>query len=552
MIAVFQFDQQLKNAMFMEFIATKIPYEDTRSFSSLVLDYISRDPLLKPFYAHTPDIDGVRDAIEARKNFSTDRHLLVEQLKLQYTGIHTCNVVTENIDALLSEDTFTITTAHQPNIFLGHLYFVYKILHAIRIADELTRKLPGFKFVPVYYMGSEDADLHELGEVKINGKAYTWQTAQKGAVGRMLIDQSFMEIVTGIEGQLAIETFGPEIIMYMKAAYTPGKTIQQATFEFTHTLFQDYGLLILLPDNAALKRSLLPVIRKELSEGFSHKAVLKTITSFPTKYKVQASGREVNLFYLEAGMRERIEKEDDGFRIANSSLRFTHDEFEKEIVLNPQRVSPNVILRPVYQELVLPNIVFIGGGGELAYWLELKKVFEDVDVPYPLLVLRNSFTIIPFRTAELMQKLNLTIPDVFEEQLHLINQLIFRDSDNKLTFSEEKLSLIKLYKQFRSDATVVDTTLERHVWALQSKAIQKIEQLEKKMLKATRTRSDAMTRQVQKLKSQLSPGGSLQERYDNILPYYAIYGKSIIKVIYDFSGTFEHKFNVITEINSNS
>ncbi|MCP9750036.1 bacillithiol biosynthesis cysteine-adding enzyme BshC [Ferruginibacter sp. HRS2-29] len=531
----------------MNFKAQQVGYKQTNSFSALVLDYISGATDLKDFYAYSPDLDGVKKAIEARRSFVTNRKVLVDQLNEQYNNSPVSDKLQANIDALLEENTFTITTAHQPNIFTGHLYFIYKIIHAIKMADQLSAKLPGNKFVPVYYMGSEDADLEELGEVVVKGKKYEWHTDQKGAVGRMVIDKAFMEIVQGIDGQLTVDPFGTEIMELVKDAYSLGKTIQQATFDFCNELFKDFGLIILIPDCSALKNEFKGIAVRELKEQFSSLAVKETIAAFPEKYKVQAAGRDINLFYLKENIRERIETVKDGYAVANTDIPFTEESLLNEINTNPERVSPNVILRPVFQELILPNIAFIGGGGELAYWLELKKVFEAAAVPFPVLVLRNSFSWINKKTDALINGLKLTAEDFFSNEQQLINTIVQRDAEVKLNMSEEKLSFIKLYKQVRSDATKVDSTLERHVWALQSHALQKLEQLEKKMLKAAKKQFDAQLRQVQKVKANLYPSGNLQERVDNMLPYYSNYGREFFNVLYEHSNTFEQTFCIITE-----
>ena len=174
----------------MDCTAQYIDYRQTGYFSALVTDYISGEELLAPFYKHPASVAGIKAAIDARKKYPTNRKLLVEVLTKQYASIAASDKVKANIDKLLLENTFTITTAHQPNILTGPLYFIYKILHAIKLAELLAAEMPGSAFVPVYYMGSEDADLDELGHVFINGEKHQWQTKQTGAVGRMKVDKA--------------------------------------------------------------------------------------------------------------------------------------------------------------------------------------------------------------------------------------------------------------------------------------------------------------------------------------------------------------------------
>ena len=189
-----------------------LPYEQTGYFSKIIIDYLKRDEKLKPFYAHPVSMDGIRAAIEERKKYPTGRKLLVEQLQQQYTGVTLTGKLQDNIQQLANENTFTITTAHQPNIFTGHLYFIYKILHAVKLAAHLQKELPECNFVPVFYMGSEDADLDELGHIYLFGEKYEWKTKQNGAVGRMKVDKTLLQLIDSISGQLQVLLHGEEII----------------------------------------------------------------------------------------------------------------------------------------------------------------------------------------------------------------------------------------------------------------------------------------------------------------------------------------------------
>ncbi len=307
----------------MSFSSTNVEYKATNAFSKIVTDYIDHAKALDDFYSFRPDLKGIEEAIEQRKNFPVNRQLLTARLKEQYSSVEISEKLSANIDALLSEDAFTVCTAHQPNIFTGHLYFIYKILHAIKLSDELNLDSSSNKFVPVYYMGSEDADLDELGEVHVFGSSYKWNTGQKGAVGRMKIDKAFISLINEIESRIAVEPYGKEIMASVRNAYKEGETVEKATFSFVHELFNEFGLVIVLPDHADFKRSFSTAIKKELNEKFSEKAVSITAAAFPREYKVQAAGREINLFYLKDDIRERIEADANGFKIVNTDLYFT-------------------------------------------------------------------------------------------------------------------------------------------------------------------------------------------------------------------------------------
>lgn len=534
----------------MSFSAEYISYKATNSFSSLVLDYLEEKDSLRKFYQFSPTAEGIKDAIAARKNFPVPRQILQTVLLEDYAGMSLPEKLQVNIDSLSAENCFTICTAHQPNIFTGHLYFIYKILHAIKLSDELNAQYPDKKFVPVYYMGSEDADIEELGEVNIEGEKYLWNPSQGGAVGRMIIDDKLLKIIAEIKAQTGVLPFGTDILELITSCYKKGETIEQATFKFVHELFGNYGLVVLQPDNARLKEVFLDITAKEIKTSYSHNIVEKTIEAFPQEYKVQAGGRDVNLFYLKDDKRIRVEKLGDKFSLENEYENITGDELFRVFKDNPKSISPNVILRPVFQEMILPNVAFIGGGGELAYWLELKEVFEASNAFFPVLILRNSFTVIADNNRQLIDKKQLSIYDIFLPELDIVNKLVLRNYKRRLDLQEEMQILFGIYQKIKNTAKLVDLTLEKHSLALQAKALDKLESLEKKMLRAARKQSEAEGRQINKLKERLFPGGNLQERVDNLIPYYGTYGHNFIDEVYVASLTLRSQFCVLKEMDN--
>jgi len=524
---------------------TAVSYQSTGFFSTLVADYVSGNENLRKFYKHPVSIDGIKESIVARKKYQTNRKLLVAALTKQYEGISLNALQNKNLQSLLSEETFTITTAHQPNIFTGPLYFIYKILHAIKLADELKLQLPSYSFVPVYYMGSEDADLDELGFIYLNGEKKVWQTKQTGAVGRMLVDKALLQLIESIKGEIGIHPHGEELAAILSNCYQLGNTIQQATLELVNHLFAEYGLLVVIPDNAALKQSFNEVVKKELIEQFSHKAVTATITELSKHYKAQAGGRALNLFYLFEDKRERIESVSNGFTVISLNKEWTLEEMLLELQQYPDRFSANVILRGVFQETILPNIAFIGGGGELAYWLELKKVFEAVQVPFPMLVLRNSFLLVKTSITERINKLGFKTTDFFADETTLINELVKRKSGIHLSLEKELGVMNEMYANIKNTASSIDATLLMHIDALQKNTVKRISELEKKMLRAEKRKFGDEQHQIAAVKSILFPKGNLQERIDNFAPFYAIGGKEWIAFIYNHTFALEQLFRIV-------
>ncbi len=529
----------------METNCTYLPYHQTHSFSKLVLDYLNADEKLQPFYQHPVSMEGIKASIAARKNFDTNRKVLVTELRKQYAGYELTEKQQTNLASLLQDNTFTITTAHQPNIFTGHLYFIYKILHTIKLCELLKQQLPENQYVPIFYMGSEDADLDELGHINVSGEKLEWETNQTGAVGRMNT-KGLEKIITRLQGEFGNLPFGDEMIRICREAYTKHSNIQTATLYLVNELFKTHGLLVLIPDNANLKRLFNGVVTKELSEQFSHKLVAGTIAKIGEHYKVQAGGRDINLFYLnEEGKRERIEIQNSKFKIQNLGLEYTQHEILEELDAHPERFSANVILRGVFQEMILPNIAFIGGGGELAYWLELKTVFEAVQVPYPMLILRNSFLIVEPKAKRLMDTLQLTTKQLFISEMEQQNLLTKRSTQNRLQLTDEQQQVNQLYAQMQWLAAAVDPTLQPHVAALHTRSLQDIIGLEKKMLRAEKRKNTDQHRQLATLRSAINPNNSLQERVDNFMPLFAKYGPELLDVLYQHSLGLEGEFGVI-------
>jgi bacillithiol synthase len=525
---------------------TKLAYKETGYFTPIITDYLDGAPALEPFYQHKVSLQGFADAIKARAAAKVDRDALVQHLREQYAGMATSELVDKNISALAETNTFTVITAHQPALFTGTLYFIYKIFHTIRLAAFLNEQHPGKSFVPVYWMGSEDADLDELGKFYLGTEKIVWETKQKGAVGKMNT-RGLDKLIHRIHGELSVLPNGKELVDLLKSSYLDAPDIQTATFRLLNTLFAEYGLVVLIPDTAILKKQMIKVFEEDLFQQTPSQIVSKTITDLGQHYKVQANPREINLFYLKGDIRERIVHTGNNFVVHGTDISFTDDEIRNELKEHPERFSPNVILRGLYQETILPNIAFIGGGGETAYWLELKDLFDHYKVPFPVLVLRNSFLFVEKKWQEKIRNMGFTIKDFFRTEEQLLTDLVARNKNGELKLANEIEEASRLYSQLKTKASVIDKSLQQHVDALQARALKPLQELEKKMLRAEKRKYEAEQRQIHAVKSALFPRDGLQERIDNFMPYYAKWGKEFLDVIYNYSLPYEQEFVVLEE-----
>jgi bacillithiol synthase len=530
----------------MNFTAKTLPYHQTGYFSRVITDYLNGNEFLQHFYEHPVSIEGLEAAIHQRENFATDRSLLVNTLREQYTDLPLQESVMKNLEKLSDKNTFTITTAHQPAIFTGNLYFIYKVLHVIKIAESLSARYPNRHFVPIFYMGCEDADLDELGHVYLDNEKLIWDTKQTGAIGRMHTD-GLEKIIRRIEGEFSGDSHGPELIQLLKDCYLNAENIQQATFKLLHQLFGSYGLVVLIPDNRFLKSVMRGVFKDDLTNHAPFEITRENVQLLSKHYPIQANPREINLFYLKDDIRERIDLRDGQYIVHNTGIHFTPGEMEKELANFPERFSPNVILRGLYQETILPNIAFVGGGGETAYWLELKPLFKHYRVPYPVLIVRNSFLLIRKNWRSKIEKIGLSPLSLFEPEEQLMEDFVRRNSSRQLNLDEQIFELRGFYDSLKKISGAADKTLEQHVEKLETQALQKLEELEKKILRAEKKNHEEVRRKIHEIREALFPLENLQERIENIIPWYAEYGKAFIDLIHHHSLVLEQEFMILEE-----
>lgn len=528
----------------MEQPVSHLPYGKTGYFNQLVVDFLAEHPNLRPFYKYSPVKPDFEAAIQAKKAFPQQRDVLVAALREQYKGLNITEKVSRNIDSLLESQTFTITTAHQPNIFTGYLYFAYKILQTIKLSEQLKSQYAQYNFVPVYYMGSEDADLDELGHIYIDGKTINWPTRQQGAVGRMQ-PEGFEDLIAQVKQALGYGPYTDELIALLEKAYLGHKNIQEATLYLVNELFGRYGLVVLVPDSPVLKKLFIPVMRDELLHGHSFGIVNETIAQISAHHKVQANPREINLFYLTETSRERIVRVGDVWKVLHLPVEFTETSLLKELEEHPERFSPNVILRGMLQETILPNIAFIGGGGEIAYWLELQPLFDHYRVPYPILILRNSFLLTDGNAQQRLQKLGLTVTDLFEDIEDLVNRFVQKHTNAALVLKDEYAAIERLFDDLEFKARSIDVTLEASVGAERTRAVKSIGKLEHKFLKAEKKKFAWQTEQIRTLKNRLFPANSLQERKENFMPWYAQQGPAFFDVVLEHLDPLSDQFGII-------
>ncbi len=526
-----------------------IPFERTGYFSELICDYIDKKEGLKPFYNRFFNIENFGEQLtEKADRFSAaDREVLYQALMEQYGKVDTSKKTQDHIKQLKEPITFTITTGHQLNLFTGPLYFLFKIASTIKLCKELKQRYPKFNFVPVYWMATEDHDFDEINHFNFKGKKLQWNKTASGAVGK-LNTTGLNEVYRAFSNELGPGKNADFLKDLFSKAYLENDTLTEATRFLANTLFKSEGLVIIDGDHPHLKRLLMPFAKKDIfdSLGFSSvNASIEALRKLPGSYTVQVNPREINYFYLADGVRERIIADKDGFVVNDTDITFTKEELLLEMETNPERFSPNVIARPLYQEVILPNLCYIGGGGEIAYWLELKAMFDAMEVPFPILLLRNSAVLVSKKQALKAEKLNVALEDLFLKQHRLINKKIREISNIDIDFTPQKEHLETQFKALYDLATKTDPSFLGAVKAQEAKQKKGLDKLEKRLLKAQkRTLKDQVVR-ITDLQNQLFPNRSLQERTQNFSELYLALGDALVPSLMEVFEPLKSEFAIL-------
>ena len=513
----------------------QVDFASHRLVPKIVADYLSDDSFLKPFYKYRPALDSVDDVIKDKGKEKIDRVLLTEVLRKQYSVLKNNDKVEKNIALLKSENTFTVTTGHQLNLFTGPLYFIYKILTTVQLAKKLSQRFTEYNFVPVYWMASEDHDFEEINHIHLFGEKIEWNGAgveNFGGPSGKLGTQGISALIDAVKNKIEKENGSEKVIELLSDAYLKHDNLADATRYLVNELFGKYGLVIIDANDRQLKKKFIDVMKADLTMQASFKTVTETSAQLSEKYEVQVHPREINLFYMTDGKRERIT---DGGKYLN------------ELETAPEKFSPNVVLRPLYQEMILPNVAMVGGPAEISYWLQYKKMFEHFKVNFPMLVPRKSFQFINIKSAQLMRQLNLDTENIFLTTDELVNKYIAHLAWKEISLDEEKKQTEETFRMLAEKISSVDSTLQSSAMAEKEKAHNAIERLEAKLRKAEKSKHDAAIQKIKKLKENLFPGGMLQERYENFIPYYLKYKEEFFEMLLNNGDVFDFKINVMSE-----
>lgn len=531
--------------------AAYISYQQTKRFSKLMCDFLNENDKLAPFHTATPSLHNLQNQANLKKkDFSASkRAILYNAINAQYTGCTHTEQTEQNLRLLNTPNAVTITTGHQLSLMTGPLFFIYKIITTIKLCQELNDTKDGNHYLPVYWMATEDHDFEEIQSFQFEGKKIQWNRSAGGAVGKM--DLTGLDAVLDLlETHLGTSQNATALKTMIEKSYRSSKTLTEATRKLVHELFGDYGLLIVDGDSPVLKALFVPAMKDDLLTQNCFKYVNNQIEQLQSDYdpsfKPQVNPREINLFYLEEEGRNRIVKGEDGFHLEGSERHFSTTSMLKELDKHPERFSPNVLLRPLYQETILPNICYIGGGGELAYWLELNTFFKAQKIPFPIILMRNSALLMEQKLAKKRDQLSISNDDLFLDRTALINKKIRQISNIDLDLSPLKQKLDEQFDYLEGLIKQTDASFEGTVRAQKVKQFKGIDQLEKRLLNAQKKKlADQVTR-MSALHQALFPENGLQERQENFSVYFLALGLDLIPMLMKNFKPLSSEFTIIT------
>ncbi len=530
--------------------AQYISYQDTNAFSEPLNRYINHDHLLADFINKPPTKAGF-DAFLKEKELFKHREVLNLVLTEQYQHIKEAGQLSEktakNLSSLLNEQTFTITTGHQLNIFTGPLYFIFKIVSAIKLADDLNKTHPDKHFVPVYWMATEDHDFEEINHTYIGNKRILWSQNQQGATGK-INTESIRTALKEYLSVLGISEKAAEFSGIIEDAYRHTNNLAQATRTMVNRLFAAYGLIVIDADDRRLKALFKPIIIKDIFEQNSFSRINEQIQLLQKiQIESQVTPREINFFYLDDHLRERIVKEDDVFKVLNTPIIFTKEELLQEINDFPEKFSPNVVMRPLYQEVILPNIAYVGGGAEIIYWLQLKSTFDFYKTQFPILIPRNSALIIKAVTSQKLQHLGLTYHDLFLDINELQKKWVRQHTIHELSIETENRELDAVFEKIKSKAAEIDLSLAPSTEAVKVRLNHALKNLEKKLLKAEKRKNFESMEKIRKIKHTYFPMNGLQERSENFGLFYINNQYDFLQELYQKFEPLDFKFTILIE-----
>ncbi len=535
-----------------------IKFADIPFNQNLFLDYIQEYENVEKYYHR--NFRNVESYPEFFNSLISEnrphREGLVEIIRHQYSGAELSKQTENNIELLTSAKTLAVVTGQQLGILGGPLYTLYKIITAIKLCNYLKENYDSFNFVPVFWMEGDDHDFDEASSVSIvdndnNVSVLKYEDGlteddNRGSVGKLLFGSSLSNLLEKLDQNLRDSEFKPQLMDLLRSVYAEGKTFAQSFRELLFSLFDEYGLVIFNPLDTAVKKLLVPIFKKEITEFRSHSGKLvERSAELEDTYHAQVKVKPINLFYIDNNERLLIEPAENEYRLKGKRKKFTQDEMLAQLNFQPEKFSPNVILRPICQDYLFPTAFYVAGPSEISYFAQITPMYELYGIQQPYIYPRSSVTIVEKGIKNIIEKYNLKHTDFFHDEEQLINMVINSLSELNLEtiFENASAELNSTMDRLNQYLLQIDKTLFDVTDKSKEKISQIVDSIRAKALDAEKRKHEVAIRQIKKARNILFPNGNLQEREINFFFFANKYGLDILKRIFNelTINKFEHQ-----------
>lgn len=508
-------------------------FEELGMMSQIIRDLIAQHPTTKEFVSNYFSLESVLSSTTERKYTASQRKVLSDVLKKQNTE---GGLVQKSVELIGSENTFTITTGHQLNLMGSPLYSIYKICQVIGLTRELNESQHQYNYVPLFWMATEDHDFEEINHIHLFGQTLSWDVESNNKITGEIPIQQIEDFLGQVEGKFN-DPVQLQIVQELTSIYRHSETLSEAHAKIIKLLFKDTELLVLDAHDAKLKEMFAPIAKQEVLNQFVHSKVSETNQLLDDNgYHQQVYLRECNLFFIdENNVRHRIEFDQEVFKINDQS--YTSEELVAMIDEKPEQFSPNALMRPMYQECALPNVVYLGGGGEIAYWLQLKAAFEHVNLSFPILKVRHSALLMNKKQIELLNDFEVELLDVKLGVDNIVKQMAIEEAGNELDLEDVYSGLDVSRNTLLNKAASINKGLNGMIEAEFAKFNKSIQKIEQRLIKEEKGKFEKTEKQLKRLSDQLFPNNGFQERYENILPYLVKDQAIIDKILANFEAS---------------
>ena len=525
-----------------------INFSDIPGHQNLFLDYLYEFENVSDFYPYDfrnrdNYLKIFKNILEKRSYLSADISQLISN---QYSNINKSETTEGNIKKLSDKKTLAIVTGQQLGILGGPLYTFYKIITAIKLSRFLSERYNDYNFVPVFWLEGDDHDFNEVRAIKIidegnsllniGYKEEIEEDDAKQSVGHIKFDSTIQDFFDNLGKNLKDTEFKVQLLNELKDFYSEGKSFKEAFKDLIFKYFDEYGLIIFDPQEIEVKRLLKPIFKKEITDFRLHTEKLVHLSAtLEELYHAQVKVKPVNLFLNYDGGRHSVEPVDNEFRLRRKRKSFTYDQLLELLENEPDKFSPNVLLRPICQDFLLPTAFYIGGPSEISYFAQIKPLYEFYDIVQPIIYPRSSATILESTIENILEKNSVQINDLFIDVENVKKKIINSVAESSIDAMFDGLTkqVETAFDQLKEKLIDLDKTIADASNRYRDKIFSSINELKSKAEKAQQKKYEVTLRQIDKAAINLFPNSNLQERELNFVYYVNKYGNEFIKKIFD-------------------